>query len=77
MLDTMLTTVFRDVLKKANNLDPKMVEDVCIGNVIGPGAGSVYARAACLQVFPYESTTTCSINRFCGSGLQAVSQIAN
>ena len=31
--EAMLMPVLKDVLKKANNLDPKLIEEVCIGNV--------------------------------------------
>jgi hypothetical protein len=40
----MLKPVFEDVLKKANNLDPKLVQEICIGNVLQPGAGSTSSR---------------------------------
>jgi len=36
----MLAPVMKDVLKKANNLDPKLVEEICIGNVLVPGAAA-------------------------------------
>ena len=45
-VEQMLVPVLKDVLKKANNLDPKMVEEICIGNVLQPGAGNTTSRMA-------------------------------
>jgi acetyl-CoA acyltransferase 1 len=42
----MLAPVFIDVLKKANNFDPKKVQEICIGNVLQPGSGQVSSRMA-------------------------------
>ena len=43
-VEQMLVPVFKDVLKKANNLDAKLVEEICIGNVLQPGGGNTTAR---------------------------------
>lgn len=45
-VELMLLPVFVDVLKKANNLNPKLINEICIGNVLQPGAGNTTARMA-------------------------------
>ena len=42
--EAMLAPVLKDVLRKANNLDASHVEEVCIGNVMQPGAGATTSR---------------------------------
>lgn len=42
--EAMLAPVLKDVLRKANNLDASNVEEVCIGNVLQPGAGATTSR---------------------------------
>ncbi len=65
----MLVPVFKDVLKKANNLDPKLVEELCIGNVLQPGGGATTGRMAqFIAGIPY-TTPFNSLNRMCSSGL--------
>jgi len=73
----MLLPVLQDALRKANNLDPKLVEEVCIGNVMQAGAGASTSRMAQFLAGIPESTPLYAINRFCSSGLQAVADVAN
>lgn len=74
--ELMLQPVLQEVIKQAN-IDPKLVEDVAIGNVLQPGAGATTSRMAMfLAGFP-ASTSLQAINRQCSSGLQAVMTIAN
>ena len=42
--EAMLAPVLKDVLVKANYLDPSKVEEICLGNALQPGAGAVAAR---------------------------------
>lgn len=64
----MLRPVLEDVVKKAG-IPHKLVEDICIGNVLQPGAGPTTSRMAMfLAGFP-ETTTLQSVNRQCSSGL--------
>jgi len=75
--EIMLSVVMKDVLRKANNLDPKYIEDICIGNVIQPGAGFGTSRMAqFLAGFP-DTTPFYSVNRLCSSGMQSVMNIAS
>jgi len=61
--EAMLLPVFQDVLKKANNLDPKLVEDICVGNVLQPGGGPVTSRMAQLLAGIPASTALYTVNR--------------
>ncbi|PMD49555.1 putative peroxisomal 3-ketoacyl-CoA thiolase [Hyaloscypha bicolor E] len=64
------------IVREQSNLDPSLVEDVCLGNVLAPGQGYM-ARSSVLAA-GYPVTTAASVaNRFCSSGLLAVQQIAN
>jgi acetyl-CoA acyltransferase 1 len=73
----MLLPVLQDVLKKANNVDPKLIEEVCIGNVLQPGAGAITSRIAQLLAGIPDSTPNFVVNRQCSSGLQAVATVAS
>ena len=75
--EAMLLPVLQDVLKKANNIDPKLIEEVCVGNVLQPGAGAITSRIAQLLAGIPDCCPNHTINRQCSSGLQAVATIAN
>ena len=75
--EAMLTPVMKDALKKAGNLDPKLVEEICIGNVLQPGSGSTSSRMAQLMAGIPDTTPLYAVNRQCSSGLQAVATIAS
>jgi len=73
----MLLPVLQDALKKANNIDPKLIEEVCIGNVLQPGAGAITSRIAQLLAGIPDSCPNFVVNRQCSSGLQAVATVAS
>lgn len=75
--EAMLAPVFKDVLKKAGNLDPKLVQEICIGNVLQPGSGATSSRMGQFLAGIPNSTPLYTIDRMCSSGLQAVACIAN
>jgi len=56
--------------------DPSLFGDVCVGTVLDPKAPYA-ARAAALVAGIPESVPIQTINRFCSSGLMAVTTIAN
>jgi len=56
--------------------DPSLFGDVCVGTVLDPKAPYA-ARAAALAAGIPESVPLQTINRFCSSGLMAVTTIAN
>ncbi|KAG8687812.1 3-ketoacyl-CoA thiolase with broad chain length specificity [Ceratobasidium sp. 394] len=72
MLSHVLKAVYTSV-----KLDPKLIEDVAVGNVLPPGGGASAARMAALHAGIPNSSAVYTVNRQCSSGLTAVSQIAN
>ncbi|XP_033120601.1 3-ketoacyl-CoA thiolase B, peroxisomal-like [Anneissia japonica] len=73
--DDLLAPVFQAVLADAK-LDPKLVGDIVIGNVLMPGAGAHLTRVAQFRSgIPYNVPLT-TVNRQCSSGLQAVMNAA-
>jgi acetyl-CoA acyltransferase 1 len=74
--EEILSAVLRAVYQKAG-LDPALIEDISVGNVLPPGGGASAARMAALHAGIPNTTSINTINRQCSSGLTAVSQIAN
>ncbi|KAF4075707.1 hypothetical protein AMELA_G00222000 [Ameiurus melas] len=71
LLSAVMTAVLRDV-----GLSPDKLGDMCVGNVLQPGAGAVMARIAqFISGFP-ETVPVYTVNRQCSSGLQAILNIA-
>jgi len=55
------------------NIDPKQVEQLVFGNVIHGEAKDMYfSRVACIKGGLPQETTALTVNRLCGSGLQAI-----
>lgn len=72
----MLSAVLRAVYSSVN-LDPKLIEDIAVGNVLPAGGGASVARMASLYAGIPNSTAINTLNRQCSSGLAACNQIAN
>ena len=72
----MLLPVLKAVVEKSG-IDPKLIEDVAVGNVSYPGAAAMNARMAMFLAGYPETACLSTQNRFCSSGLQAVATIAN
>ena len=53
-------------------LDPKLVQEVYMGNVLQAGEGQAPARQAALGAGLSEETPTTTINKVCASGMKAV-----
>lgn len=67
--------VFEGIIKKSG-IDPALVEDISVGNVLSPGGGATEFRAAALAAgFPVTAAVKAT-NRQCSSGLQACVDIA-
>ncbi|KAK7931792.1 3-ketoacyl-CoA thiolase [Apiospora marii] len=60
-----------------SKIDPSLVEDVCVGEVLAPGGGATEMRAAALVAGFPETTAVRTLNRQCSSGLQACADVAN
>ena len=58
-------------------MNPKLVQEICIGNVLQPGAGSTSSRAAQFLADIPDTVPLYAVDRLCSSGLQAVACIAN
>jgi len=59
-----------------SGVEPGAIGDVCIGTVLTPAAG-FFARASMLAAGIPDSVPVQIINRFCSSGLMAVTTVAN
>ncbi|GAB4132319.1 MAG: acetyl-CoA C-acetyltransferase [Ignavibacteriales bacterium] len=55
-----------------SNLNPEMVDEVIMGNVLTAGLGQAPARQAALYAELPEKTECLTINKMCGSGLKAI-----
>lgn len=64
-------TVIKALLTKIK-LDPKLVDEVIMGQVITGGAGQNPARQALIYAGLSETTTAFCVNKVCGSGLKAI-----
>ncbi|XP_006869211.1 PREDICTED: 3-ketoacyl-CoA thiolase, peroxisomal isoform X2 [Chrysochloris asiatica] len=71
LLSAVMTAVLQDV-----KLSPAELGDICVGNVLQPGAGAVMARIAQFLSDIPETVPLSTVNRQCSSGLQAVASIA-
>ena len=74
--EAMLAPVLKDVIKKAG-IDGKIIDDVCIGNCLQPGAGAHTSRIAMFLAGIPDTASLQAVNRQCSSGLQAIANIAN
>lgn len=54
------------------NLDPKLVDEVFMGNVIQAGVGQAPARQAALFAGLSEEVAATTVNKVCASGMKAV-----
>ncbi|CAK9436511.1 uncharacterized protein LODBEIA_P10690 [Lodderomyces beijingensis] len=71
-----LTEFLKQFLKKTQ-VDATLIEDVAMGNVLNQAIGAMEHRGAALAAgIPYTSGFI-AVNRFCSSGLMAISDIAN
>ncbi|HQU49859.1 MAG TPA: acetyl-CoA C-acyltransferase [Casimicrobiaceae bacterium] len=76
--DTMLAHALRSVLARAPSLDPKAVDDVVVGCAMPEyEQGMNVARIGLLLAGLPKSVPGMTINRFCSSGLNAVSIAAD
>ncbi|KAF8838420.1 thiolase [Paxillus ammoniavirescens] len=74
--EELLSGVLRAAYTRAR-VDPALIEDIAVGNVLPPGGGANAARMAALHAGIPNTTSVNTVNRQCSSGLTAVNQIAN
>ena len=68
-------TAIKGALEKIN-LDPKLVQEVYMGNVLQAGEGQAPARQAALFTGLANETPSTTINKVCASGMKAVMMAA-
>ena len=68
---TLGTTVIKELLSR-NNLDPSLVDEVIIGQVLTAGAGQNPARQTSIAAGIPETVPAMTINKVCGSSLKAI-----
>ncbi|KIJ47990.1 hypothetical protein M422DRAFT_28531 [Sphaerobolus stellatus SS14] len=73
--EDLLSAVLRAVYSSVS-LDPSLIEDVVVGNVLPPGGGASAARMASLHAGIPNTAAVNTVNRQCSSGLTAINQIA-
>ena len=73
--EQLLCATFRGVIDRSK-IDPKLIEDIVVGNALQPAAGQVTSRMAQLLADIPDSTSLMAINRQCSSGLQACMNVA-
>jgi len=59
-------------LLQSNNLDPEIIDEVILGNVLSAGIGQAPARQAALYAGLPNKVECLTINKMCGSGLKAL-----
>ena len=67
--------VVREVVKRAG-IDPKLVDECILGNVVSAGLGQNPARQAAIFGGLAPEVSAFTINKVCGSGLKAVALAA-
>src|ERR671923_1556393 len=63
--------VVREAVRRAG-IDPNIVEECIMGNVVSAGLGQAPARQAALRGGLSDGVSALTINKVCGSGLKAV-----
>ncbi|NTW23507.1 MAG: acetyl-CoA C-acetyltransferase [Lentimicrobium sp.] len=69
------TIAAKEAIKRAG-IDPAIIDDVIIGNILSAGLGQNVARQVAVYAGVPETVTAMTINKLCGSGLRAVSMAA-
>lgn len=73
--DELMLEIFKHVISHSK-VEPEAIGDVCVGTVLTPNA-AYFARAAMLAAGFPDTVPVQIINRFCSSGLMAVTTVAN
>ncbi|CAO1623321.1 unnamed protein product [Parajaminaea phylloscopi] len=73
--DVLCYELFKAILAQVD-FDPKLIDDVVVGNVANANAAYV-VRAAALAAGIPDTTPSLIVNRFCSSGLMAIRTVAN
>ncbi|KAI9017585.1 Thiolase, N-terminal domain-containing protein [Gaertneriomyces semiglobifer] len=71
----LLAASLKSIIDKTG-IDPKIVQDIQVGNVLMPGAGVTTSRMAALYAGFPETTSLSAVNRQCSSGLTTCANVA-
>lgn len=75
--DTMAAAVIREAVSRSTGLDPAEIEDVAIGCAMPEAEqGMNVARIASVMAGLPDTVPAMTVNRFCSSGVQTISQMA-
>ncbi|KAI3643811.1 hypothetical protein MP228_009975 [Amoeboaphelidium protococcarum] len=72
--EEILAFALKGILDKTG-IDPALVEDIQVGNVLPPGGGATLARMSMLYAGYPDTSSVSTVNRQCSSGLQACASI--
>lgn len=61
-----------DATIKEGKVDPLLVEEIIVGNVLGAGLGQNIARQVALNIGLSYTSTAFTVNMVCGSGMEAI-----
>eukprot|EP01101_Sappina_pedata_P008492 TRINITY_DN471_c0_g1_i1.p2 TRINITY_DN471_c0_g1~~TRINITY_DN471_c0_g1_i1.p2 ORF type:complete len:436 (-),score=209.55 TRINITY_DN471_c0_g1_i1:69-1346(-) len=75
MPEELLSAVLKEILERTK-IDPKIVDDIAVGNVLPAGGGATVARMAMLHAGFPNTSSVYTLNRQCSSGIQACASIA-
>ncbi|KAL0265813.1 UNVERIFIED_CONTAM: hypothetical protein PYX00_011528 [Menopon gallinae] len=74
--DALLSPVIKTVLQRAHT-GPETVEECVFGNALSPSGGFMETRMAALECGIPVDTPLMVVNRWCGSGLDALDNVAS
>ena len=71
----MLSFALKGVIERSK-IDPKLIQDIAVGNNLQPGGGQITSRMAMFMANIPDTTPIVTINRLCSSGLESCATIA-
>jgi acetyl-CoA acyltransferase 1 len=74
-IEILSAAVFKGIIEKTK-IDPKLIGDVVMGNVLAPGAGAASVRMGMFLAGLPDSVPCVTVDRMCSSGLEAVAIVA-
>lgn len=69
---TQLGSIAIKAILEESKIDPNIVDEVIMGNILSAGLGQAPARQAAIYAGLPEKTECLTINKMCGSGLKAI-----
>ncbi|CAD7966060.1 unnamed protein product [Amoebophrya sp. A25] len=73
--EELLAACYEGIVKKTN-INPALIQDAQIGNVLQAGAGAMSARIAQFMAKYPSNTSAVAVNRQCSSGLQTIANVS-